>query len=693
MVTMVRGAASVVLLGTALVGFRPFDGTRPSSRADSAGPVAGASYRADVAATQPFTQDGVAAMRRGLEALKQDRPAAAQTAFMEAARLLPGFEDWAFAYAAEAAAAAERPDTVDALLARIDPWLALERGWMFRVDARRHSGRTAEALPIALDAADRLSTPERRAAAAFEAAQIQRTLRDSTGGTALLRRVIDIAPGSTVALDAARQLSAQRGTSADDALAIGRLYARHGNTARAISGFEDYLSARGGSVAERGGATVELAQALFDSRRYAEAERRLRGALGTAVPDSIAAEATMLLGRAIYRQGNAKDGRATLLSVGAKYPHARAAGEAYWILADLDHDDGRLRDAVDLYERSVVARPADYYGRISAMRVGAMMLSGGDTEGAIRVFRAFHAGQTEPDWRQQGAFWMGRALIDAGDTVGARPFLQEARTIDPVAWYGLRAADLLRAGSLSAVLPASPDTGPSGSSVAEGALRRLGLLLDLELEDAYALELERVRRLPGDGALYAIAEGLHARGRTLDAVLIGRFIKRNDGTWNPRLLRIVYPFPYKDQILAQAEARGLDPYIVAGLIRQESLFDPRARSRADARGLMQVVPRTGVQLARQDGLSGFQTASLYQPETNLRLGTRYFADLLSRYDGHVIWVLAAYNAGPSRMARWREMPEARDPDLFAERIPFRETRDYVKVVQQNARIYRAVYGD
>jgi soluble lytic murein transglycosylase len=108
---------------------------------------------------------------------------------------------------------------------------------------------------------------------------------------------------------------------------------------------------------------------------------------------------------------------------------------------------------------------------------------------------------------------------------------------------------------------------------------------------------------------------------------------------------------------------------------------------------MQVLPSTGRALARKDGVSPFQTAQLYQPGTNVRLGTLYFADLLSRYDGRISYVLAAYNAGPSRVARWREMPEAGDPDLFAERIPFRETRDYVKVVQQNARIYRAVYGE
>jgi soluble lytic murein transglycosylase len=166
---------------------------------------------------------------------------------------------------------------------------------------------------------------------------------------------------------------------------------------------------------------------------------------------------------------------------------------------------------------------------------------------------------------------------------------------------------------------------------------------------------------------------------------------RQEGAWNEALLRLVYPFPYRATIEREARRNGLDPFLVAGLIRQESGFHPAARSPAGALGLMQIMPATGTSLARELGIGSFRPARLTEPELNIRMGTRYLATMLARYDGRVGDALAAYNAGPTRMARWRAFPEHADPELFAERLPFTETRDYVRIVQTNAAIYRALY--
>jgi soluble lytic murein transglycosylase len=147
----------------------------------------------------------------------------------------------------------------------------------------------------------------------------------------------------------------------------------------------------------------------------------------------------------------------------------------------------------------------------------------------------------------------------------------------------------------------------------------------------------------------------------------------------------MYPLPYQAVIEREARARGLDPYFVAALIRQESRFNRNAKSGAGAVGLMQVMPATGKRL-------GASVGSLTDAETNIKLGTRFLGDLIRMYDERLDLVLAAYNAGPSRANRWRSFPEFAAQDLFVERIPFEETRDYVKVVQLNAAIYRAIYG-
>jgi soluble lytic murein transglycosylase len=106
---------------------------------------------------------------------------------------------------------------------------------------------------------------------------------------------------------------------------------------------------------------------------------------------------------------------------------------------------------------------------------------------------------------------------------------------------------------------------------------------------------------------------------------------------------------------------------------------------------MQVMPATGRQLARQVGVGPVTAETLTEPEINVKLGIRFLADMIDTYGRRLDAVLVAYNAGPTRAARWRHFPEYQQPALFVERIPFDETRDYVKIVKLNAAIYRALY--
>jgi soluble lytic murein transglycosylase len=218
---------------------------------------------------------------------------------------------------------------------------------------------------------------------------------------------------------------------------------------------------------------------------------------------------------------------------------------------------------------------------------------------------------------------------------------------------------------------------------------RWELLRDIGWYDAAAFELRDLRQDVGKNtaALYTIAERLNARDHAYAGIAIGRELLDDGADWNARLLRIMFPLPYHDIIKREARARGLDPYFVAALMRQESRFNPRAVSAAGAVGLMQVMPATGRQLG------GVDRQGLMDPETNIRLGTRFLADMMKTYGTRTDAVLAAYNAGPSRMNRWRTFPEFHQSDLFVERIPFDETRDYVKVVRVNTSIYHELYGE
>ena len=154
---------------------------------------------------------------------------------------------------------------------------------------------------------------------------------------------------------------------------------------------------------------------------------------------------------------------------------------------------------------------------------------------------------------------------------------------------------------------------------------------------------------------------------------------------------MLFPLPYQETLTARSTASDLDPYAVAGLIRQESEFNPGARS-AYAYGLMQLVPATGKALGKKDGILVASAGMLLDPSLNIKLGTEYLRSQLSHWDGDWVKTLAAYNAGPTRVRQWLDQFGYTDSAEFIENIPFNETRDYVQAVLRNGQVYRELYG-
>lgn len=153
----------------------------------------------------------------------------------------------------------------------------------------------------------------------------------------------------------------------------------------------------------------------------------------------------------------------------------------------------------------------------------------------------------------------------------------------------------------------------------------------------------------------------------------------------------LFPKAFWPDLKQFSSANALDPYLVAALIRQESAFNPGAVSRANAIGLMQLLPKVGRSVARQMKLRRFGTQQLFNPGTNLQLGTRYFRSMVDKF-GSFEYALAAYNAGSDRVQDWLGQGTYRDPQEFVESIPFTETREYVQNILRNANVYRQLYG-
>ncbi len=154
----------------------------------------------------------------------------------------------------------------------------------------------------------------------------------------------------------------------------------------------------------------------------------------------------------------------------------------------------------------------------------------------------------------------------------------------------------------------------------------------------------------------------------------------------------LFPRPYWSDLKRFSTANNLDPYLVASLIRQESEFNPLAVSRANAVGLMQLLPKTGKLVAHQESLKRYNASQLFTPTVNLELGTRYFKGMVDQFGGSFEHALAAYNAGSDRVEEWMGQGPYRDSPEFVESIPFTETREYVQAIMRNASVYRQLYG-
>lgn len=155
---------------------------------------------------------------------------------------------------------------------------------------------------------------------------------------------------------------------------------------------------------------------------------------------------------------------------------------------------------------------------------------------------------------------------------------------------------------------------------------------------------------------------------------------------------LLFPKPYWSDIVSNSQANGLDPFLVASLIRQESEFNAGAVSRANAYGLMQLLPYVGKAIAKKRGLRGFNANQLLNPAINLELGTINLRQVLDRYGNQPEYTLAAYNAGDVPVRQWMSAGDYKDTPEFVESIPYTETREYVQAILRNREMYRALYG-
>jgi soluble lytic murein transglycosylase len=294
--------------------------------------------------------------------------------------------------------------------------------------------------------------------------------------------------------------------------------------------------------------------------------------------------------------------------------------------------------------------------------------------------------QLDPTW----VYWKARGLqamaADSQDGEAMRGMGREllASIAGQLSFYGKLAAEEL---GEPFALPSRPATLMPEEE--EAAARHPGLTRALQLI-ALGLRSEGVREWNFSLRGMTDRELLAAAQLACDREVWDRCINTSDRTRSEVHMQQRFPMPFRKEVQAWAGAVGLDPAYVYGLIRQESRFVMDARSSVGASGLMQLMPATARWTAKRIGLP-YSNDLIIDRDTNIKLGTSYLKLVLDDFDGSQAMAAAAYNAGPNRSRRWRDGPVL-EPAIWAENIPFNETRDYVKKVLSNATDYAALMG-
>ena len=376
-----------------------------------------------------------------------------------------------------------------------------------------------------------------------------------------------------------------------------------------------------------------------------------------------------------------------------RFPESRQAVDIVVSRANSSWGRGAYVEAAAGFERAIAMEPSHASAGLARMRLGQIRLQQNDEEAAAEVFGSYL--EEFPNGRRwaEATYWAARSLQALGRDEDALEYLMEIQDRDDLSYYGVLAFELLEEPFLPEV-PAGPVSMPR--IWLQGELRTLDLLVAAGLDTGVDAHIDGLVERTDGSVLETLdlADALIERGFSIQGIRLGQDLLRRGTPRTKRLLRVVYPFPYRELVTREARERNIDPILLAALIRQESAFTPAIHSPAGAIGLMQVMPATGREVARSQGLRGFTPASLETAEINLHLGTRFWLDMEQRYaDGKLPLVLSAYNAGPTRARRWREFPEFEDLLRFTERIPFDETRGYVKNITRNVGLYQFLYGD
>lgn len=379
-----------------------------------------------------------------------------------------------------------------------------------------------------------------------------------------------------------------------------------------------------------------------------------------------------------------------------KYPTSEYVDRARFAAADIHEYFGRRPEAIQLYSDIIKLSPVGQIRDDAAWRLAWLYYRNGDLPSASEAFSTLSKQSGNGPFGTAALYWQARISEKSGENDKARQTYRQITASAPESYYqSLSWRALQRLGDASeepkwvvASAPQEADDPPIAPELVFH-LSRARALGSLSLQHLAITELDELNRAatPSNRMRAFLMREYFKTGGYARSLQLANQLPSSRRDREPYR----YPLAFWQLIQQKAQQRGLDPYLVLALIRQESLFDARARSPAAALGLMQLLQPTAARVAKQIGIAVPTPDMLFDPDVNLTLGTQYLKDLLARYSNNRQKAIAAYNAGESAVDRWEKEISTDDIEEFVERIPYVETRGYVKLVLRNQQIYKSLY--
>jgi soluble lytic murein transglycosylase len=540
------------------------------------------------------------------------------------------------------------------------------------------------AFKVAFEASrnpDRRSVLEQRILASHErTGTLHAALSDAGGDTTV---------GEESALPPSILRELQKQPSAEELLRRADDAMSRGLSEKAITTYDAALAA-GLSKSDAQHARLERGHALFRIRRYDESTTAF-ASLGR-LP-----EARFWHARSLARSGHPRRAIRAFESIEASGDEKYAAWALY-LAGTLLEDRGETARAMALYAKVAERDPSDR-GVDALWRLGWSAFGTDDHARAREVFTEMSR-RSEPFDALRPRYWAARAAEAAGQAKVATGELRALAAEYPFSYYGWRASERLGLAGANPISRATRRMAPGTSGVETWETHRVELLLVAGLDDFAQEELVPIaRRARGVedrksvGRLYLMTGDYH-RAQRLVVDAYRESLSRGLQPGNENLWWLSWPPAYREIVRDVFPKNAIiDPALVWAIMREESGYRPWITSSAGARGLLQIMPATGEQLARKNGLRDFDPDDLYTPKVNIQLGAAYLEELGRRFPGRLSAAIGSYNAGPRAVNGWlRGEQKNREDDAWVEDIPYKQTRSYVKRVLRSLHVYRTVYA-